>query len=54
MKHEKKEGMPVEKRESANPAYQKAEMRMHKFEKAMHGKNVGKGFKGYGNSKGMM
>ena len=29
------------------------EGRMQVMEKAMHGKNVGKGFKGYGGSKGM-
>lgn len=31
--------------------HESAEGRMHKMEKAMHGKNTGKGFKGYGNSK---
>jgi len=29
------------------------EDRMHTMEKAMHGKNVGKGYKGYGSTKGM-
>lgn len=43
MKHEGAEGKPKEKSEHKNPAYG----RMEKFEKAMHGKNRGKGFKGY-------
>jgi len=42
MSHNKKEG---KKHESA-------ETKMKKMEKAMHGKNAGKGFKGYGMSKG--
>ena len=32
--------------------HESAESKMKKMEQAMHGKNVGKGFKGYGNSKG--
>jgi hypothetical protein len=37
---------------AAAPKMESAEGRMHKFEKAMHGKNSGKGFKGYGSTKG--
>jgi len=52
MKHEGSEKMSKEKREHANIGYAEAEKRMRKMEKAMHGKNAGKGYKGYGNSKG--
>lgn len=48
----KKHGM--KHKGAAVPKVESAKGRMHKFEKAMHGKNVGKGFKGYGNSKGIM
>jgi hypothetical protein len=54
MKHENAESKKKETSEDANPAYKKAEARMKMMEKAMHGKNIGKNFKGYGNSKGMM
>lgn len=43
MKHEGAEKMGKEKREHKKPGYAK----MEGFEKAMHGKNRGKGFKGY-------
>lgn len=51
MKHEGAESKKKEKGEDANSAYKKAESRMHMMEKAMHGKNMGKGYKGYGKSK---
>ena len=37
---------------AAVPKVESAEGRMQVMEKAMHGKNVGKGFKGYGSTKG--
>jgi len=52
MKHEGAESKMKEGGENANPAYKKAEAKMKMMEKAMHGKNAGKGFKSYGNSKG--
>jgi len=53
MKHEKAESSKKEGIEDKNPAYKKAESMMNMIEKKMHGKNVGKGFKGYSGSKGM-
>ena len=50
MKHEKGEGMRKEKGEHKKPGYSMMEV----FEKAMHGKNRGAGFKGYKISKGGM
>jgi hypothetical protein len=46
----KKRGMNNKGAESKKT--ESAEGRMHKMEKAMHGKNTGKGYKGYGGSKG--
>jgi len=48
MKHEGKEAGGKEKSEHKMPGYSK----MEGFEKAMHGKNRGAGFKSYGKSKG--
>lgn len=48
MKHEGKEAGRKEKSEHKMPGYSK----MEGFEKAMHGKNRGAGFKSYGKSKG--
>lgn len=49
-KHEKKEGMRKERGEHKMPGYSA----MEGFEKAMHGKNRGAGFKAYKGSKGGM
>lgn len=49
-KHEKKEGMRKERGEHRMPGYSA----MEGFEKAMHGKNRGAGFKGYKGTKGGM
>lgn len=49
-KHECKESKGKERGEHKRPGYSK----MEGFEKAMHGKNRGAGFKGYGKSKGGM
>ncbi len=50
MKHEKGENMRKERSEHKKPGYSM----MEGFEKAMHGKNRGAGFKGYKGSKGGM
>jgi hypothetical protein len=50
MKHEGKESGKKEGREHKMLGYSK----METFEKAMHGKNRGAGFKSYGKSKGGM
>jgi hypothetical protein len=50
MKHEGKESKGKERGEHKRPGYSK----MEGFEKAMHGKNRGAGFKSYGKSKGGM
>lgn len=50
MKHEGKESGKKEGREHKMSGYSK----METFEKAMHGKNRGAGFKSYGKSKGGM
>ena len=50
MKHEGAEKGRKEKGEHKKPGYSK----MEGFEKAMHGKNRGAGFKGYGAKKGKM
>jgi len=49
-KHEGKESKSKERGEHKRPGYSK----MEGFEKAMHGKNRGPGFKSYGKSKGGM
>ena len=49
-KHECKESKGKEKGEHKRSGYSK----MEGFEKAMHGKNRGAGYKGYGKSKGGM
>ena len=50
MKHEGAEKMGKEKREHKKPGYSA----MEGFEKQMHGKNRGPGFKGYRGAKGGM
>jgi len=52
-KPKKSEPSKMEAVEGKNKAYKAAEGMMNMIEKKMHGKNVGKGFKGYSGSKGM-
>lgn len=40
------------KKKEEGKKHESAESKMKMMEKAMHGKNAGKGYKGYGSSKG--